>query len=712
MKGFAYSACWKRHGVLCVWASFLSCWSLVAGETPATAPESATPEEPVEYRNVAEVSLGGLIVEGDRAQFQQRFGLAGEVYGGVEALHLEKDFGSGGLLKIDGHAIFDNRDYDVQVEYSQDNVGFLRGGFREFRTWYDGGGGFFPRNGRWFSLYGEDLPLDRGEAWVEAGFRRDGFPQITVRYSHQFRNGRKDSTIWGDSSLTGLLMNNVRGIVPTFLDIDEKRDIVTLDISHSIGNTDLGVGLRYEKTDNDNSRNIRRRPGEPSDRYVTQREEYDSDMFSSHTFTETRLGEKLRFTTGYAFTTLDSDVSGSRIYGAGYDAVYDPLFARRQQRDEGFLHLNGGGHIEQHVANVNLMWTPFQWLSIVPSVRAEKLDIDATSSFIETDVAGGGLSVQEPLAARSERDHKELTEEIEIRFKAVPNLVLYARGEWLQADGNLKERETDTTTNVADLFRDTDSRINVQKYVVGANCYPFPRVSIGTQYYHKIRENEYDHIRDSTPVTNPPLPPSNDLYPAFLTSQDFETDDANIRITWRLLNNLTLVSRYDFQQSTVDTQGENLRSVRSAEMKTHIFSESITWSPLARLFLQASVHYVLDETDTPADKAIPGVELVPDAKNNYWNATFTAGFAIDDKTNLQAQYNFYRADDYENNSAFSQPYGADAEEHFITLSLVRQINSNLRWMLKYGYFNNRDRTSGGHDNYQAHLVYSSLQYQF
>jgi len=44
--------------------------------------------------------------------------------------------------------------------------------------------------------------------------------------------------------------------------------------------------------------------------------------------------------------------------------------------------------------------------------------------------------------------------------------------------------------------------------------------------------------------------------------------------------------------------------------------------------------------------------------------------------------------------------------------LSRMLTPRLRWSIKYGFFDYDDETSGGHNNYTAHLVYSSLQYRF
>ena len=108
-----------------------------------------------------------------------------------------------GLFKVDGHAIFDNDDYEVIAELSKPNVGYIRAGYTEFRTWYDGNGGVLPAQ----CLLAPPIPemhIDRGDAWAEIGLRLPNWPEITVRYSHQFRDGQKDSTIWGDTTLTGL----------------------------------------------------------------------------------------------------------------------------------------------------------------------------------------------------------------------------------------------------------------------------------------------------------------------------------------------------------------------------------------------------------------------------------------------------------------------------------------------------------------------------
>jgi hypothetical protein len=698
-----------------LWAGFFCLgMTLMAGLPAAPAaepaaesekPKAGTAEAPIEYRNWFDVSVGIITINGDDAQFARRKQMPEGVFGGVESFHWEQDVGKRGLFTIDGRGLVDHHDYAVRLELSHPDQGFVRAGYREFRTWYDGSGGFFPANGQWIELYDDELELDRGEIWFEAGLRRPGIPEFTVRYEHQFREGLKDSTIWGDSNLTGGLGG--RGLVPSYLRIDETRDIFQFDAKHTFGKTDVGLGLRYELGDQDNSRNMRRRPMESADRYVSQTDKVDTELFNVHAFTTTRFNDAILFTTGYSFTSLDTDTSGSRIYGQGYEPLYDPLYARRQPRDEGYFGLAGGANLNQYVLNLNLMFTPWANVYIVPSVRIEKQDIDAQSAFTETNVGNGPAftSSQEELAAFSERDLVDVAEALEIRYTGLTNWVLYARANWMQGEGNQLEREILLLTGTSDLLRDTDFNRFMQKYAVGANWYPLRRLNLAVQYYHKTRNEDYGHREDSTPNR------AGNRYPAFLTAHDFTTDDTNFRLTWRPQNNLTLVSRYDFQLSTIDMTGAALDPVQSSEVTTHILSQSVSWTPLPRIYLQGSINYVMDQTDTPA-AGVSSTNLVPNAANDYWTTTATAGFVIDNKTDLQLQYFFYRADNFADNSEATQPYGVGAEEHSITATLMRRLSPRLHWTLRYGFFNYRDQTSGGHNDYDAHLAYSSIRYLF
>jgi hypothetical protein len=246
-----------------------------------------------------------------------------------------------------------------------------------------------------------------------------------------------------------------------------------------------------------------------------------------------------------------------------------------------------------------------------------------------------------------------------------------------------------------------------QKYALGVKWYPVRRLSIDLGGYYKRNRYEYDHSRDSTPndsIAN--------RYPAYLTLQSFETYDGNARITYRPRASLVLVSRYEYQLSTVNTAPDpvsGLSEVESAEMTSHIFAQNVSWMPWARLNLQAGFHYVVSELETPASDI---TQAVLESQNNYWALHFNSGLVLDDKTDLNLGYTYYRADNYEDNSAFGVPYGSGAAEHGVNATLVRRLSAKLRLTLRYGYYTLADDTSGGNSDYDAHVLYTGLQYRF
>jgi len=99
-------------------------------------------------------------------------------------------------------------------------------------------------------------------------------------------------------------------------------------------------------------------------------------------------------------------------------------------------------------------------------------------------------------------------------------------------------------------------------------------------------------------------------------------------------------------------------------------------------------------------------------RNDYWTVTTGAGYIIDDKTNFYTDYSFFCANDYFKNPAVAVPYGLGSTEHAVSATLTRQLTKEMRLLLRYGYFDYRDETSGGHNNYRAHSLYSGLQYRF
>ena len=682
----------------------------VAGVSPASA---ADPKEPTksadaddatedfELVNWVEFGVGGNFVKGDKAQFQQQKGVQPGAYGGLEGFHYEQPVDQKGIFSVDGRGIFDNHDYSVKLELSHPDKGFVRVGYTEYREYYDGLGGYLPSNGLIFNgLFNNELAVDRTHTFFEAGLTLPNRPKVTFRYDLETRDGEKDTTHWGQTTLTpGALQKK---IVPGYRDLEETRHIFAVDVRHEVNNTEFGLGGRYDLQLNKDQRNVFQQPTQGTTaRILTTDEGVNSDMYNVHAFTDTKLSDEWRFTTGYSFTTLHSVLTGDR--------VNTPIVTPLSATDTRFANLGGGSDLKQYVANLNLMYTPAKSWSVVPAIRIEKDNLDGAST--DNVISGTAVQTISPVTqyANSEKGSLFVAESLDVRYTGFTNWVFYTRMEFSQDQSDLRENFGTNTLFAPTISRDTEWNRLVQKYSIGANWYPTRKVNFAAQYYHRMSDNNYNNPVDSTSnaVT------SGDRYPAYLGEQDFDVDDLNLRATWRPFPTLTMVSRYDYQLSRVYTRPDQLQGIESATNRRHLFGEAISWTPINWIFVQANGNYVLDETHSPVEDltgAMTGVVL--SSPNNYWTAGGVLGFALDKKTDLQTSYSYYQADDYVNNSTVGMPYGAGARQHEVGATLCRRVSKNLRWTLRYAFSKYTDQTSGGAYNYEAHGIRSSIQYRF
>ena len=370
----------------------------------------------------------------------------------------------------------------------------------------------------------------------------------------------------------------------------------------------------------------------------------------------------------------------------------------------GYTDLTGESRIHEYVMNLNALYKPAPDWSIVPSVRLQIEDADANVSGLQT------LGVNAPVAfaAESSSEVLDLRERIDLTYNGLTNWAFYGRADWTEGSGNVNELGglgPVAGIGVPPVDRQTDNSRWFQKYSAGARWYPSRGLTLDAGGYYKINNYDYTHNVDSTPND------SADRYPAYLTMQNFETLDGNFRLKFGPWKKVTLVSRYEFQYSTIHTTPDaisGLSEVEASTMTSHIIAQDVTWSPWSRLSLQVGVNYVLSETKSPASDF---TQSILNAQNNYWSLNFTSGFVVDDKTDLNVSYFYYRPDDYVNNSAFGVPYGAGSEQHAVTAMLVRRLTKTVRVMLRYGYFHNEDELYGGNRNYSSHFVSTGLQWR-
>lgn len=684
----------------CRAAVALAAWAgLILGATTLAAADAT-------YDNYITVSAGGSTLDGNKAAFQKLNQQTKDTWGGLSGFHYGQDLDKNTTLSFDGHALAGLNDIKLDLKLVRNNVGFVDVGYSKYRVWFDGSGGYIPASNTYISLYDDALYIDRSDLWLELGLTPENGAQFDFRYDYTTRKGTKDSTEWGDANVP-----STRAIVPTFLRINEVRHIFNAKAFEDTDNTSWEFAGRYETTTQNNDSEAHRGPGSTSDRYLTQTNGSDGDMFMVHGSVETKVGPTLSVSTGVAHYDMDLNINGSRIYGPNYDPVFNPTYAHRQWHDEGFINLLGQTHMSESLANVNLMFTPTETLTIVPSLLAEKTNWSGRDEYTETAVgsAPSFAMTQEDLAGSSNRSFRTLTAMLESHYTGLKNFVFNATLEANGGYGLLDEDLAVAETGETSIARGTDYRRNGQQIKFTGVWYAQPGLNFTAQYYWKGKQNAFVNEYDSVSAA----PTSGDRYPGYITHQDYETNDFNVRATWSPILNVHTVTRYDYQETTIRTQEIALAFIESGKIQTNMLSETITWNPMDRLYLQASGNLVYDRTTTPAHQITGAAGMsVLNSDNNYSSGDLAAGYALDDKTDLSATYTYYRAADFVDNSIVSTPYGADQKFQTVSVQLFRRVSAQLNFLLKYTYGKNVDDLSGGQNNFKAHTFYASTQFRF
>jgi hypothetical protein len=668
--------------------------------TPAWSDQVEVDEDvrPALVEGVVSFGAGTAWVEGSKGAYAQRFQTDPDFFGGLEELTYRRESDLDSILVR--AALLPGQDkYSARMIWTRAEVFSVDLGYDQFRTFFHHAPLSFRPNSASFSPGEDRLHVDRSRLWLELGFTLEDLPRLRVRYERLTRRGAKPSTHLGETNLTGGA--GARSIVPATLDLDETRDVFTVDAEKSTPQQRWATGLRYDRTRYSNARYTERRPGEANaQRKVTTTENLSSDMFSTHGYYLRAFGEKTVGSVGALFSTLDTNIGGNRVYGTDFDAVFDPVFPRRQIGDLGFLDLGGGNQLKQYVFNGNLMYRPHKHWAIRPAVRYEHLRTEGVSTFIATNVLNSLVTARQDSSAASEKQENRLTETLEIRYTGRPMWTYTVRGEWMQSSGDLEEVMRNAATGAALLDRATDYSRKSQKYIATAQWHARPSLSITSEYYFKVRQNDYRAERDSTP------PVGIDRYPAFITNQDFETHDVNVRLSWRAATWLSTVTRYDYQRSIVTSSFAGFPELRGARTATHILSQSITTTPRPYWFLSGTVNLTFDQTTTPV------ADLIRHADNNYVNVSVISGWVVGKRSDLYLELSRVEARDFIDKSSVSLPYGADLRYDSAALTWVFKASEALTYTIKYGYAEGRDALRGDRSDYRAHTVYSKVQYAF
>jgi mono/diheme cytochrome c family protein len=642
-------------------------------------------------------SLRWIGVNGDKAKFREIEGMREGFGGGVEHFAIHEQLGPDKTVSAEGRVLFPDRDFLIKLTLKKTDLGFVSGGFEQWRKYYDDTGGFYrPFAIPQFNL-DRDLHLDIGRAWVDFGLTLPNWPEIVVGYEYQFKEGEKSMLSWG----------NVGGknIYPSAKDIDEQTHILKLDLTHDISGWHMEDSARIEFY---SQKNLQRdlltfAP----DTFAEHREGGTHIQGMNSLRLEREVNENWLLTGGYLYSRFDGDASFNLTT---LDAMGVPTIGQFWSSDVILLKR------ESQVFSLATLFQPIEGLSVSGGLQAEWQRQEGAGN-IQLDQ--GDPNVPDtfetiPATLRSDLDKSDVMEDVGVRYTKIPFTVLFAEARFEQE--TIGQFEQEDTSSVAPsvggayaFLRDTDATNDRRDGRFGFNTSPWRWVSLSAHYRNRLSDSEYDHRLDLAvdPISGALL--HNPGYSAFIRHRQIDTDETETKLVFRPASWLRATFTYQWLSSDYSTRtdpvpgGTRPEGLLAGTQESHRYGFGLSVSPIQRLHFAGTFTYSDSRTGT-ADFAS---NLVVPYKGDIYSVLADASYTLNPETILHCTYSFSQAD-YGQNNFDSVPLGLTYTRHGLLAGISRRLSANVTSTLRYGFYRYEEPSSGGFNDYTAHGVFATV----
>jgi hypothetical protein len=693
---------------------------VVTGAQAVSLTTSATDEPQPRQTEISFVYGSVDVDEGsNEALLQQDYGIGGGNTGGLEGFYWENEPQGDWKVYFEGRWLADPDDIAVSLEMHNFGKVTFKLDFLQWKEYSLGAGPWFAPSASFAVLSAEALEKEINRLNVSLTYRPSDRTRFDLAYGFFNRKGSSLSTRFGDDYQYRIGGLPSRGIIPALIDGEETVHTIDARVVREEEVDRAGLRLHFQRREVDRRHVVERAARQPAaNRFTSQDEDSTDDLFATSGFVRRGIGDNFVGSVGFAFTRLDGDLTGSRIFGAAPEAAYDPDFPALQYQDRGYLDLETTRKLKQWIFNANLVYTPSENTRWMTGLRLEHLETDLFSSYIDThSTVDWGLQqfqLKESLmAAASDKSATDVSAFLEGRYTGFNRVLLYSRVEVAQQEGDLQEswsgaeRLPSAGSAVSLLDRVTDFDRTTLFWQTGLNYYPRTGMRFSLQGYLKHREHDYGFGQLDLPAAD------YTLYPGYIANQVFTTRDVNARVHLRLLDSLKSVTRIDYQETTIDNEDQMRTSRERSERERVVFNQSLTWTPGPRLFFSGSFSYVEDLTKTGAAE-LEGTfgGIVVNLPNDYWQVDLNLYCVVTKLVDLQLGYQYLEMSNHVDNSALTVPFGTDLEQHHGSARLIFHISPAARARIGYDVYDRVEPSAGGFHDYTAHVLHTSFQLVF
>ena len=665
------------------------------------APWTAATNAPA-FRFSAVPTIGAMSVSGNRRAFRQQERMREGVTGGVQEFSLEQKLRDETRLRLEGRALTGQEDYRAKLTLEKSELGFVRGGYEQRRRYYDDVGDYYSAIQPSSFALGRDLHVDFSRAWAEVGLTIPDLPKLTLGYEQQRTRGAKFTVLWGPVGALppGIPGTDVASIFPAFEELQERVHVLKLDLAHDVRGFQLEDSLRVEWQDLRRTRETATQHtfGATPDLLVRAAERHRERQVANVFRVERRVRDWLLVSAGHLYTHSGADadfrqetLTGARAPTFGNHWFGGPVVLKRD------THSIGG----------SALWGPWDGLSLSSALQAEWT---RQEGFAPVDYSAGDPSVpfffSDPATLSASFDRTTTDENFGLHYTRIPRTVLFADARFRQEDQRRWEQQFGGPEPFA---QNRDSTRDVQEYRVGANVAPFERITVSGHLKRRVKESRFDGPTGA--------PPPGHAYPGFIRAQDIDTDEGELRVSWRPSAWLRTSVSYrvlasDYRTTTAvaaDQIGTPAAAstgggIFAGNYDAHFYGLNVFVAPVRRLTLAADVSY----GDTRLATAQNGAAFAPPTRGDSYSLGGSATFALNPATDLSASLTWAGANYRQNNVAAELPAGTDYERIAVQSGLSRRLTAHAVAGLRYQFVRYREPTAGGARDYTGHGVFATL----
>jgi len=618
-------------------------------------------------------------VQGNSSKFRELEGMKEGFGGGVEDILFSQQTGPNEKFLLQGHLIVPDHDFRLKLALDETDLGFVHGGFEQWRKYYSDTGGYDPNVAPSQFNFNRNLYVDNGRLWADFGLTLPHWPQIVLGYEYQFKNGDKSMLDWGSANGQTAL------IAPSAKAIDEHTHIIKLDVTHDFYDWHLEDNARVEF-------------------YYQNNHSVETNAFQASGNTGTQ--DQYQHVQGMNTLTLQKQIRDWWfLSGGGY---YSKL-----EGSDFFSQTNGAFGISWNSQEITLRRESeiFSLTSLFTPLACLSLSVGTQNEWTREEGFGNAPDLEFLIPSAFETanfDRFKSMQNWNIRFTKIPFTVVFADTRFEQ--DSLSEFQQQDPTGA--LTRRTDATNYRYDLRGGFNTSPWRWSSLSADYRWQASDTSYNHLQD---VWGSGFGSPTNGYPAFILGRTIHDGEFETKLTVKPANWLKTTLSYRLGTTYYSTRTDPAidqntlllvspgGTILAGKYDAQTFGFNATLTPFRRFYLSSAFTYSLSRLTT-ANNGDPSV--VP-YDGNVYAIINTASYALDPKTDLQVAYNFSRADYGQNNPA-GVPLGIDFTHQQLLAGLTRRFSDRVSASLRYGFSQYSEPGGGNLSHFTANSVFVTL----